>query len=247
VRPADDAQAARGQLFGHSGCVLNQAPLIDLERRLHRFLESESPRRCSASNEEAGGLHLRRSAMHGRMASPMARLASTVSLGLVLFVLPAACGSSAGNPDGAGSTGAGGNGASGQGGALGGPGGSAGIAGMGGINGAAGGGANGGSGGEARGVGGAAVAGNGGSGGAGQDGAAGTAGGGSFSCGTAVCGASQVCVVPCCGGSPNFTCTPPPPYCLDVPAACGGTPTCSCLAPTCCSRLNGKQVQCACG
>jgi hypothetical protein len=65
----------------------------------------------------------------------------------------------------------------------------------------------------------------------------GVAGASTISCGTTTCAANQVCVVPCCGGSPGFVCTPAPPHCVDVPASCNGNvqPSCVdtlCFAPT---------------
>ena len=93
-------------------------------------------------------------------------------------------------------------------------------------------------------------------------------------CGTMTCGASQLCIRPCCGGTapecvPNdgggcptgamvclrpgggvgcaTPCTPPPPYCIDTPASCGSTPTCTCIAGTaCCTLISGRDVQCLC-
>src|ERR1043166_3984329 len=47
----------------------------------------------------------------------------------------------------------------------------------------------------------------------------------SFACGSITCGPNQLCVHDCCGGAPTDggSCTPPPPTCLDIPAACGDT------------------------
>jgi hypothetical protein len=95
---------------------------------------------------------------------------------------------------------------------------------------------------------------------------------GSFACGSITCGPTQICVNPCCGGArlceplPDggvclggactlpggaagcySTCTPPPAYCVDVPASCGATPTCGCLTSgTCCTQINGRQALCLC-
>jgi len=35
-------------------------------------------------------------------------------------------------------------------------------------------------------------------------------------------------------------CTPPPPFCADLPAACAGTPTCSCLPTNICTQNGGS-------
>jgi hypothetical protein len=46
-------------------------------------------------------------------------------------------------------------------------------------------------------------------------------------------------------------CTPPPPFCTDIPVACDGTPSCSCLPATICGggggcgSVAGNQVSCA--
>jgi hypothetical protein len=81
------------------------------------------------------------------------------------------------------------------------------------------------------------------------------------SCGSGVCGTSDICVIPCCGGAPppclpledggvcsgnpctlsgggsgcEMSCTPPPPYCAPTPP--GG-----------CSNLSGDgfHYNCAC-
>lgn len=79
-----------------------------------------------------------------------------------------------------------------------------------------------------------------------------------LSCGAKTCGSSQWCVVPCCGGSPGFTCPGPAPYCLDIPPACtrgsdqlpidsnGSLPSCvplsSCFAPD----VTGRTIRCRC-
>jgi hypothetical protein len=35
-------------------------------------------------------------------------------------------------------------------------------------------------------------------------------------------------------------CDPPPPKCVDIPAACSGAPMCSCLPDTVCTQTNGQ-------
>jgi hypothetical protein len=41
------------------------------------------------------------------------------------------------------------------------------------------------------------------------------------------------------GGCTPGPCTPPAPYCVDVPAACNGTPTCNCLPSELCTETGG--------
>lgn len=73
-------------------------------------------------------------------------------------------------------------------------------------------------------------------------------------CGGASCGATQVCVVPCCGGAnpgDAAPCTPPPPRCVDLPAACAGAPGCACMPDACgggggCGGMIGGQLYCVC-
>jgi hypothetical protein len=35
-------------------------------------------------------------------------------------------------------------------------------------------------------------------------------------------------------------CTPPAPFCADVPASCSGTPTCGCLPSSICDTPGGQ-------
>jgi hypothetical protein len=87
---------------------------------------------------------------------------------------------------------------------------------------------------------------------------------GPISCGSMTCGPTQVCVRPGshCGVPPpcdpapdggacaaglvactrpsggagcTYSCSPPPPYCIDVPVSCRSLPTCACLQPGDCS------------
>lgn len=98
---------------------------------------------------------------------------------------------------------------------------------------------------------------------------------GPVSCGAATCAPTQVCVRPgsTCGAQPpcdpapdggacpagtiacndfgragcRYSCSPPPAYCLDVPASCRDQPTCACLQPSnChCEGINrGRFVTC---
>ncbi len=80
-------------------------------------------------------------------------------------------------------------------------------------------------------------------------------------CGVTTCGASQICVHPCCGGAPpqceaasdagtcafgpcnvpgsalpcsQRPCSPPAPYCVTVPTSCGGAASCGCLGADVC-------------
>jgi hypothetical protein len=65
---------------------------------------------------------------------------------------------------------------------------------------------------------------------------------GASNCGSTSCTSSQVCVHPCCGGIPipdGGTCSPPPPFCVNLPTACGGTASCSCFATDPCSAAGG--------
>jgi hypothetical protein len=164
--------------------------------------------------------------------------AMTVS---VLLVLAAGCGGGTGGNDGGGGAGAAGTG------------GTAGATGAGGAAGTAG-------------AGGAAGS----TGAAGTTGTGGTGGVVGVPCGGVNCRADQVCVHPTCGGvqvcdplgdagqcpsgwvmtnqcptsgGPGCippACDPPPPKCVDTPAACSGAPMCSCLPADVCTQTNGQ-------
>jgi hypothetical protein len=67
-------------------------------------------------------------------------------------------------------------------------------------------------------------------------------------CGTATCGAGQICVQPCSGTAPQ-----PPPHCAPRPAGCAGILTCGCLPSDICGgagmctdsfSIHGSNVVC---
>jgi hypothetical protein len=41
-------------------------------------------------------------------------------------------------------------------------------------------------------------------------------------------------------------CTPPAPFCADIPASCAGTPTCGCLPSLICDPPSGGQTGGSC-
>jgi hypothetical protein len=93
-----------------------------------------------------------------------------------------------------------------------------------------------------------------------------------FACGTARCGASQICVQACtcggaflcvdkgdaatcpggpCPGDPTRcapVCNNPPPRCVDLPPACNGTPSNACLAGNPCpgQLISDRRYLCNC-
>lgn len=139
--------------------------------------------------------------------------------------------------DGASSNGGGGGSGASTGGGFGGESGAAGSSGAGGVSGA--GGAL---------PGGSAGSNTGGSGGAMPPShTGGVAGASTLSCGTTTCSVNQLCVIPCCGGSPGFTCTPAPPHCVDIPAGCNDNVQPSCVESLCFSPTVEKgTVFCHC-
>jgi hypothetical protein len=50
-----------------------------------------------------------------------------------------------------------------------------------------------------------------------------------YACGTSTCNAGQICFQGCCGAA---GCTPPPPTCMDAPAACNAVVSCACVPNT---------------